>query len=146
VKEVVAFEGKQYDEVGIHLVEPAEISQLHAKFFDDSSVTDCISLPVSNNFKFEFDSFDTLENTALLGDVFVCTQVAVDYALKHQKDPYEEVTLYVIHGLLHLMGYDDIDKEERAAMRAAERRHMQHLKRRDVKDKGRKGHKGHKGL
>lgn len=63
----------------------------------------------------------------VLGDIFVCPQTAVDYATRRDGDPYWEMTLYVVHGLLHLMGYDDIEPKERRRMRAAERRQMKAL-------------------
>jgi probable rRNA maturation factor len=122
VQAVVAFEGQNYDEVGIHFVEKDEISRLHAQFFQDPSPTDCISFPIDN-------TTSSNGEFRLMGDVFVCPQVAVDYAAANQGNPYEEVTLYVIHGLLHLMGYNDIEDSEIEAMRVAEKRHMQHLKR-----------------
>lgn len=118
--EVVRFEKKEYDEVAIHLVDKKTISRLHVEYFDDPSPTDCISFPVDE---------EGGSGYRVLGDVFVCTEVALEYAISHHLDPYEEVTLYIVHGLLHLMGYDDIDKGPRAKMRAAEQRQMKHLNR-----------------
>lgn len=113
VKSVLSLEEKTCEEVGIHFVDTQKISELHFQYFGDPSPTDCISFPL---------------DSAMLGDVFVCPQTAVEYARKHGKDPYEELSLYIVHGLLHLIGYDDIEDEDRAAMRAAEKRHMRELK------------------
>lgn len=117
VETVIHFEGETCDEVGIHLVSSAKISALHQEYFNDPSVTDCISFPM-----------DSLPDYRMLGDVFACPEVAIAYAKKHKKEPYQELTLYIVHGLLHLMGYDDMEKKDRLKMRAAEKRHMQHLK------------------
>lgn len=122
VREVIAFEGKNYDEVAIHFVEMQEISELHNKFFNDPSPTDCISFPVDD------ENLNGSELYCVMGDLFVCPATAVEYGSKHQKDPYEEVTLYIVHGLLHLMGYDDLDILERKEMRKAEKKQMLHLK------------------
>lgn len=122
VAAVIAYEGKQYTEVGIHFIKPKAISDLHRLHFNDPSVTDCISFPIDNFFS---DSFEGHNN---LGDVFVCPEVAQEYALSHETDPYQETCLYVVHGLLHLMGYDDMEKRKKIAMRAAEKRHMKNLK------------------
>ena len=65
---------------------------------------------------------------SVLGEVFVCPATAIAYASENKLDPYEETTLYIVHGLLHLMGYDDIDDRDAVLMRQAERRHMQKLK------------------
>jgi probable rRNA maturation factor len=121
--EVVALEIKRaastnvYSEVGLHFITTRAMCRLHDRYFDDPSTTDCISFPV--------DSTQCEER--LLGDVFVCPKTAIDYATLHDIDPQQELILYVIHGLLHLLGYDDIHPKERVKMRAAERRHLRHL-------------------
>ena len=65
---------------------------------------------------------------SILGEVFICPAIAVEYAEKHQKNPLEETTLYLVHELLHLIGYDDLNPEDRKEMRKAEARHMRKLK------------------
>lgn len=117
---VLQLEKQSCDEVGIHLVSIEEISQLHQQFFNDPSPTDCISCPV--------DSLSAEGPYRMLGDVFVCPKIAMQYAEEHNLDPYREVVLYIVHGLLHLMGFDDIEKKKRADMRLAEDRHMDNLK------------------
>lgn len=121
VEEVVAFEGYRYDEAAIHLVNTEEICELHNRYFNDPSSTDCISFPIDI-------SEDDVTGYRVMGDVFVCTDTAIQYAASRKGDPFKETTLYIVHGLLHLMGYDDMDVEERLKMRAAEKRHMRHLK------------------
>ena len=74
--------------------------KLHRDYFNDSSPTDCISFPIDN---------PVPENYSLMGDVFVCPETALIYSEKHKVNPYQEITLYIVHGLLHLMGYDDIE-------------------------------------
>ncbi len=117
--QVVSSEGQHYDEVSIHFVDTKEIIDLHQKFFDDPTPTDCISFPLDE---------PEAAGYKVLGDVFVCPEVAITYAKEHQQNPYEEATLYVVHGLLHLLGYDDIDDTEREKMRDAEARHLKSLK------------------
>lgn len=120
-KAVVAFEGRKYDEVAIHFVSKIDICDLHAEFFDDPSPTDCISFPID-------DPDDQISGYRVLGDIFVCPATALEYAAENQSTPFYETTLYIVHGLLHLMGYDDIEEAERVRMRNAEERHMSHLK------------------
>ena len=100
------------DEVILHFVTKSAIGKVHDSFFSDPSPTDCISFPLDDS---------------ILGEVFVCPQVAIEYANKRNLDPYQETTLYIIHGLLHLLGYDDCEPQERRRMRAAERRALQRL-------------------
>jgi probable rRNA maturation factor len=119
VKTVVALtlqsEGVSCDEVAIHFVDEKTLCDLHEQFFDDPSPTDCITLPI--------DPPNT-KPYCLLGEVFVSPQAAIDYTKSKQLDLYEEITLYVVHGILHLLGYDDVQEEDRIAMRAAEQRVM----------------------
>lgn len=119
VQEVISFENQKCDEVSIHFVSAKEIGKLHNQFFNDPSETDCISLPLDGEEEAHY---------RILGDVFVCPEVAIKYAEIHKMSIDEEVTLYMVHGLLHLMGYDDIELKERKLMRAAEKRHMTNLK------------------
>lgn len=124
ISEVILFEGCNCDEVSLNFVSTQEICTLHEEFFNDPSPTDCISFPMSDK-----DSFPGLH---ILGDVFVCPQTAIEYANEHQLNIYEEISLYIVHGLLHLMGYDDISDEDELIMRNAERRHMSHLKEKNL--------------
>ncbi len=119
VAEVIAFEGQKCDEVSVHFVSVKEICALHAQFFDDPSKTDCISLPLDD---------EDVTHYRLLGEIFVCPETAIQYADSHKTDPNQELILYVIHGLLHLFGYDDIETKDRLKMRSAEKKHMAHLK------------------
>lgn len=119
VAEVLAHEGENCHEVAINFVTTERICDLHNQFFDDPSPTDCISFPL--------DDADEV-NYRVLGEIFVCPETAIKYATENQLDPYEETTLYIIHGLLHLMGYDDLAPEEIDEMRKAETKHLTHLK------------------
>ena len=92
----------QADEVGIHLVSKEKMCALHEKYFADASPTDCMAFPI-----------EKMPGYHILGDVFVCPAVAINFANSNEIDVYEEVSRYLVHGLLHLIGYeDDIDKRE----------------------------------
>lgn len=118
--EVVRFEGETYDEVSIHFITNKAMCDLHDEYFDDPSPTDCISFPLDD---------DTPEEFSMMGDIFICPKTAIEYSAKNPEvTPTEEVTLYVVHGLLHLMGYDDMNDKDRAQMRKAEKSHMANLR------------------
>src|SRR5262249_50239789 len=91
----------------------------HARFFDDPTPTDCISFPM--------DDAES-EEWRVLGEIFVCPKAAIRYTEEHGGNPFIETTLYIGHGLLHLMGYDDMNLIDEEQMRQAEKRHMAHLK------------------
>ena len=119
IKQVITLEGHHCNEVAIHFVNTRKIKQLHAQFFNDPTPTDCITLPL--------DDTDTT-GYIVLGEIFVCPKAALDYTKKNGGDPYAETTLYVVHGILHLLGYDDVKLSNRLIMRERETWHLQHLK------------------
>ncbi len=90
--------------LSIYFVTEQMISEQHALHFGDPTVTDCITFPIDKRF---------------LGEILICPEAALEY--KHQ-DPYEEVTLYIIHSILHLIGFDDQNKIERALMKREEKK------------------------
>jgi probable rRNA maturation factor len=123
ISAVLLFEGVEYDEVSLYFIDTETISDLHQTYFQDPSPTDCISFPMDDHSE---------EGYKILGDVFVCPAVGIAYAKTHNGSASEEINLYIVHGLLHLLGYDDISEEDKLVMREAERRHMLNLKNADL--------------
>jgi probable rRNA maturation factor len=123
-KAVLTEENILCDEISIYFVDEEEICRLHERFFNDPSRTDCITLPMDK----EADA----TGYRVLGEVFICTDVACSYARDHDLDPYEEASLYLVHGLLHLLGFDDISDEDIQIMRQAESKHMSLLKEKNL--------------
>jgi len=119
VKALLSYLNVDCYEVIFHFVNEPEICELHEEFFDDPSTTDCISFPI--------DDEKTVENR-ILGEVFVCTDTAIKYAKEHNLDPYEEAYLYIVHGILHLIGFDDIKENDRIIMKKKEKQCMDFLK------------------
>lgn len=125
VREVLTNENFVTDEVTVHFVSTEKISQLHQDFFNDPSPTDCISLPID-------DADEKGSDYHILGEIFICPHTAIRYLQQSSKKrqgtcPYSETTLYLVHGLLHLLGYNDREAEERKSMRSAEQHHMKQL-------------------
>ncbi len=117
VQAVLSLEETSCDEISINFVDTAEICKLHDDFFNDPSPTDCISFPI-----------DTEEcHYRVLGEVFVCPRTAIDYSAEHGGESSKEMYLYLVHGMLHLLGYNDIDPNDQNEMRKAEDRHMKNL-------------------
>jgi probable rRNA maturation factor len=54
--------------------------------------------------------------SAILGDVVLCPSVAADQAPEHGKSVQEEIDLLLVHGILHLLGHDHAEEEERTLM------------------------------
>ncbi|MEM9160210.1 MAG: rRNA maturation RNase YbeY [Verrucomicrobiota bacterium] len=98
-------------ELSFAFLSKKEIARIHREFMDDPTPTDVITF-----------IGDPDLNQA--GDICVSPEVALEYATAKQLDFSEELTLYLIHGYLHLAGFDDIDEEDRASMRQAESQAM----------------------
>jgi probable rRNA maturation factor len=118
VREFLSFHHIQVDEVAIHFVDTATICKLHEDFFDDPTTTDCISFPMDDQEE---------EGYRVLGDVFICPETACNYVKTHGGNLYHEMTLYTVHGLLHLLGYDDLEEEDQVVMRREEARYLEYV-------------------
>ena len=97
-------EGLSDIELSVSLVEDAEIEDLHVRYMDEPGPTDVLSFPL--------DDIDE-GGTRLLGDVVIAPAVA---ARNNPADPAAELRLLLVHGILHLLGYDHEDDAEKAEM------------------------------
>ena len=102
-------------ELSIAFLDEQAIAQLHGDFMDDLTPTDVITFPGD-------------PDCELAGEICVCPHVAQAYAARQGLDFSQELSLYLVHGYLHLAGYDDIQDQDRAQMRAAEQRALAHLR------------------
>lgn len=104
---ILKFYKRSAHELTFHFIPCDEMRNLHKKYFDDDAPTDCIGFPLF------FDS-------KLFGDIFICPKTAVDYAHKHRGDPHEELMRYVVHALLHFLGFEDLTNPASMVMRFQE--------------------------
>lgn len=96
-------------ELSIAFVNDAEIAQVHADFMEDPSPTDVITFPAQP----EMES---------AGEIIVSVDHARSRAAKLGETFSRELSLYLVHGWLHLAGYDDRKESDRAKMREAEQK------------------------
>ena len=101
----------KFDTLSIVLVNDAEMARLNVQYHHTRGATDILT-------------FDYGEGQA---ELIISVQRAVAQARRFRTTPAREVALYVVHGLLHLHGYDDHTPRQRAHMRAAERRWLNRL-------------------
>jgi probable rRNA maturation factor len=102
-------EGPPPGELSIVFLTDSAIARIHADFLDDATTTDVIT-------------FEGEPAFGTAGEICVSADTAQTYAAKHGHDFSTELTLYVIHGWLHLAGYDDLEPVKKRRMRAAEKR------------------------
>lgn len=120
VADVLAAEGlgDRPVEVHVHFVDESAMEDLNREHMGGEGPTDVLAFPV--------DDPATVPDgiPVLLGDVVVCPVVAANQASAHAGDFTSEVSLLLVHGVLHLLGHDHGEPEEAAAMRARERDHL----------------------
>ena len=107
----LAGEGLLDVELSVSFVDDAEIEDLHMRYMDEPGPTDVLSFPL--------DDVDE-GSTRLLGDVVIAPAVA---ARNNPADPEAELRLLLVHGILHLLGYDHEDDAEKAEMWARQERY-----------------------
>ncbi len=96
-------------ELSIVFVDKDEITRLNERFLGHKGPTDVLSFPMETN------------AGRVSGEVVVCVPVAVEYAAETKTGAEGEIMLYVVHGVLHLLGYDDADKKGARTMHRAEK-------------------------
>ncbi|MFC3687885.1 rRNA maturation RNase YbeY [Aquipuribacter hungaricus] len=106
-------------ELSVLLVDPDTIAVLHEKWLDLPGPTDVMSFPMD---ELRPGREGAPSGPGLVGDVVVCPQVAEEQARTAGHSTAEEVLLLVVHGCLHLLGYDHAEPDEEAEMFALQRR------------------------
>ena len=96
-------------------------SEISIAFVDDPTIRDLNKQYLNHDYETDVISFVLEESeTALTGQLLVSTDTAEKMGQQIGVPMEHEVLLYVIHGMLHLVGFDDTDPESAEKMRAAE--------------------------
>jgi probable rRNA maturation factor len=111
------------DEMGIHplaelsilLVDTAAMEQLHLQWMDEPGPTDVLSFPMDELRPARAED-DNEPEPGLLGDIVLCPEVAAAQAEAAGHSTADELQLLTTHGVLHLLGYDHAEPEEKAEM------------------------------
>jgi probable rRNA maturation factor len=91
-------------EVSLLLTDDAEIAGLHGEFLGDPTPTDVLSFAIDDG-----------------AEVVVSVETARRVARRSGHSLRAEVALYIVHGILHAVGFDDVRARDRRRMREAER-------------------------
>jgi len=94
--------------LSVAFMDDQESAALHGEHFDDPTTTDVMSFPDG--------ATDPDTGRMQLGDLAICVDVAERQARLRGTTIGEELLLYLLHGLLHLLGYDDVDPADQAEM------------------------------
>jgi probable rRNA maturation factor len=97
-------------EVSILLTTDDRIQQMHAEFMGIDTPTDIMTFP------YELNPFVPPELQARGGDLVISVETAATNAIEATWSTDDEVRYLILHGLLHLLGWNDTTPEDRAAM------------------------------
>jgi probable rRNA maturation factor len=98
-------------ELSISLVDEIEMSSLHMRWLDESGPTDVLSFPMD-----ELKPFSASSGPGMLGDIVLCPEYAIPQAERAGHSIQEELELLTVHGVLHLLGFDHREIEEKKVM------------------------------
>lgn len=100
-------------ELSIVLVDEETMADYHERFMDLPGPTDVMSFPMDELRAPEEGEEPPL---GLLGDIVLCPAVTERQAAENGREPRAEAEYLLIHGLLHLLGHDHAEPEEKAVM------------------------------
>ena len=105
-------------ELGIMLVGAKKMARVNQQFLGHEGSTDVITFDHSS------------PNSPIHGELFICVDGAVSQAKEFKTDWQSEVVRYLVHGVLHLLGYDDLQPDLRREMKREENRLVRRLEKR----------------
>ncbi len=114
VRAILAGEGYSAGQVSVAVVDDPTIHRLNRQFLEHDYPTDVLSFLLEEND----------QRTRLEGEVIVSADTAAQTAERYGWRAEDELLLYVIHGTLHLTGYDDLEPELQVEMRERERHYL----------------------
>lgn len=111
IRRVIRAEKIPVTELRIIFVDDEHLRSLHRDFLNDDTYTDVMTFNLGNE-------------QAIEGEIYISVDRARAHAREFRVPTEEELARLIIHGLLHLKGYDDQTPPERARMRTRENEHL----------------------
>lgn len=122
-------------EVNVYFVKPSKIKEMNCQFRNVDKVTDVLSFPtllksgeggmqlIEKQLKKEnfLNDINPETNNIMLGDIVICLNKAFKQAKEYGNTKVREVGYLAMHGLLHLLGYDHIEDDDKKVMREREK-------------------------
>ena len=101
-------------EVSVSVVDPAQIRELNRDFRNIDRVTDVLSFPIGDK--------NPETGEIVLGDIVLCAEKVISQAAEFGHTRKRELAFLTCHSMLHLLGYDHINEEERLEMEDLQRK------------------------
>jgi probable rRNA maturation factor len=103
-------------ELAIHFISKREMAELNQTFLQHAGSTDVITFDLREGYGEVLQSFD------LAGEIYISVADAIEQARQFSTRWTHEIARYVVHGILHLQGFDDRVPEQRRKMKREENR------------------------
>ena len=109
-------------EVSVYLTDNAGIQILNREHRDKDMPTDVLSFPMLEfeNGEMVDDIGDYFDDILILGDIIISVERAISQAEEYGHSVEREIGFLLCHSVLHLLGYDHEDEDERSVMREKE--------------------------
>ncbi|PIQ35326.1 MAG: rRNA maturation RNase YbeY [Bacteroidetes bacterium CG18_big_fil_WC_8_21_14_2_50_41_14] len=108
ITQVILLENKKIGDITYIICDDEQLLEINLKFLNHDTYTDIISFPTSNN------------NNIISGEIFISLPRVIENAKLNNGNPFDEYSRVVIHGILHLIGYNDHTPIEKEEIRAKE--------------------------
>lgn len=100
--------------------ENKNISNVNIIFCSDNYILDINRRYLQHDYFTDIITFDYCEGDSLSGDLFISVDTVKDNATFYKTDFADELNRVIVHGVLHLVGYDDHSEEQICTMRSKE--------------------------
>ncbi len=113
---------KKQVEIELELLTEEEIQELNRDERGIDEVTDVLSFPSLQEIKFPFDPNDYEDDVnpetdcVILGEIYICLKRAIGQAEEYGHSVERELGFLATHGVLHLLGYDHVEEDDRTEM------------------------------
>ena len=114
-------------DVNVLIVSPEEIRRINRETRDIDKVTDVLSFPYFEYQEagvFDRSQYDPAEEE-ILGDIVVCGEKILSQAEEYGHSQKMELAFLIVHSMLHLTGYDHMEKKDAALMEEQQKRIME---------------------
>ena len=120
ILETLKVEGIDQDyEISLSFVSDQEIRELNRDYRGIDEITDVLSFPLQDEFHM---------GPPMLGDIIISLDRAYRQAQDYKHSFKREVAYLICHSMLHLLGYDHLEDDEKSIMRGKEKKIMGNLK------------------
>ncbi|GFN34699.1 rRNA maturation RNase YbeY [Tepidimicrobium xylanilyticum] len=121
IKETLLFESKPLSfEVSLTFVDNEGIRELNKQYRNIDRETDVLSFPLYED--------SSISPAPMLGDIVISAEKAWAQSIEYGHSFIREIAYLTVHSILHLLGYDHMEEEDKSIMRAKEKEIMKRLK------------------